>query len=137
MIKGSIAYLTDVFIAGKQFSHLQGKTLTLHDLKELPLLLMEEHTVARETFNHYAASHNVSLQPAVEVDSWGLMKRLVAAGMGVGCIPREYVKHRFGDGSIFELNVVPAMPVRSVGMALSENAKMPYSLRMFMQLFDC
>lgn len=135
-IKGSIAYLTDIFIAGKQFNYLKGKPLSIQDLKDLPLLLMEEHTVARETFNHYTASHNVVLQPAVEVDSWGLMKRLVAAGMGVGCIPREYAAHRFGDGSLFELNVSPAMPVRSVGVALPQNAKMPYSLRMFLKLFE-
>lgn len=136
VIKGPVSYLNDVFIAGEQFSQLKGKTLTLQELKELPLLLMEEHTIAREAFGHYAASHNVNLQPAVEVDSWGFMKRLVAAGMGIGCIPREYTVKELEDGSIFELGITPAMPVRSVGVALPKNAKQPYSLRMFMKLFD-
>lgn len=135
-VKGSVSYLNDVFIAGEQLSRLKGKTLTLQELREFPLLLMEEHTVARESFRHYAASHNVNLQPAVEVDSWGFMKRLVAAGMGIGCIPREYTVKELEDGSLFELGIAPAMPVRSVGVALPQNAKMPYSLRMFMKLFD-
>lgn len=136
VIKGPISYLHDVFVAGTQFSHLKGKPISLQELKELPLLLMEERTVAREAFGHYTASHNVSLQPAVEVDSWGFMKRLVAAGMGVGCIPREYTLHQLESGALFELALTPVMPVRSVGVALPKNAKMPFSLRAFMKLFD-
>ncbi len=136
LLNGSIMYLNDIFIAGQQFSELQGKSLTLSDLKHLPLLLLEERTVAREAFNHYAASHNVTLQPSVEIDSWGFMKRLVAAGMGIGCIPREYTLQELSDGSLFELDLTPSMPVRSVGVAFRKNAKMPYSLRMFMKLFE-
>ncbi len=135
VITDSIMYLNDVFIAGRQFSHLQGKLLTLRDLQKLPLLFMEGQTVARESFNRYAESHGVKLTPAVEVDSWGFMKRLVAAGMGVGVIPREYTQNKIADGSLFELEVTPAMPARSVGMALPKNANMPYSLQMFINLF--
>lgn len=132
----SIMYLNDVFIAGERFSELKGKRLTLADLKQLPLLLMQEKTVAREAFSQYALSRNITLLPSVEVDSWGFMKRLVAAGMGVGCIPREYTLQELEDGTLFELDLTPAMPIRSVGMALPKNAKMPYSLRMFIKLFE-
>ena len=135
-VKSSVAYLNEVFIAGGHYAHLRDKELSLRDLVRLPLVLMEEHTVAREAFNHYAASHNVKGLPAVEVDSWGFMKRLVAEGMGIGCIPREYAQKELSEGSLFELNVAPAMPVRSVGMALPKNAKMQYSLRMFLKLFE-
>ena len=130
----SVALLHDVFVAGEAFSFLKGKELSVWDLQRYPLLLMEPHTIARAAADHYAESLGVHWQPAVEVDSWGFMKQLVAEGMGIGCIPREYALRRMRSGELLELNVSPAMPSRSVGLALPKNANMPFSLRAFISL---
>ncbi|MGN1078272.1 MAG: substrate-binding domain-containing protein, partial [Candidatus Gallimonas sp.] len=82
-----------------------------------------------------AESLGVRLSPAIEVDSWGFMKQLVVDGMGIGCIPREYAKNKTAQGLLFELDVQPALPSRSVGMALPKNANMSYALRAFVNLF--
>ena len=132
----SVALLNDVFVAGGAFSALKGKKLSVWDLQSYPMLLMEPHTIARAAVEHYAESLGVHFQPAVEVDSWGFMKKLVADGMGVGCIPREYAQRRLQEGELFELDVSPAMPPRSVGLALPKNANMPFSLRAFIELFQ-
>ena len=131
----SVALLDDVFVAGEAFAELKGKQLSVWDLQQYPLLLMEPHTIARAAVDHYAESLGVHFQPAVEVDSWGFMKKLVTEGMGIGCIPREYAMRRLESGELFELNVTPAMPSRSVGLALPKNANMPFSLRAFINLF--
>lgn len=131
----SIMLLNDVFIAGEAFSFLKGKKLSVWELSQYPLLLMEERTVSRSAVNHYAESLGVKLSPAIEVDSWGFMKQLVVDGMGIGCIPREYAKNKTAQGLLFELDVQPALPSRSVGMALPKNANMSYALRAFVNLF--
>lgn len=136
VIKKSIAYLSDIFISGERFSELKGKELSVKDLQKYPLLLMEEHTVSREAVNHYAQSHGVHFKPAVEVNSWGFMKHLVMNGMGIGCIPREYSMNKLSSGLLFELNVNPAMPVRSVGMALPQKVNMTFALQSFINLFS-
>lgn len=135
VITESIKYLNDIFIAGKKFEKLKGKELSLRDLQQYPLLLMEEHTVAREAFEAYISSHNVLLKPAAEVNSWGFMKQLVVSGMGIGCIPREYSFNKIADGAIFELNVTPPMPMRSVGIALPKNSYTSFALKLFIDLF--
>lgn len=134
-IQDSIMLLNDIFIAGEAFSELRGKTLSVWELQRYPLLLMEAHTVARSALDHYSKSHGVTLSPAVEVDSWGFMKRLVVDGMGIGCIPREYAMNKLGDGSLFELKLDPPIPARSVGLALLKSVNMTYSLRAFTNLF--
>lgn len=134
-VTDTIMYLHDVFIAGNAFSELKDRELALKDLQKYPLLLMEGHTVARFALDHFSKSLGVKLQPTIEVDSWGFMKNLCAAGMGIGCIPREYVGHKLADGSLFELNVTPSMPSRSVGMALPKDANMSYAFRAFVNLF--
>ncbi len=136
VIKQSIQLLNDIFIAGKAFEELKGETVTVADLQKYPLLLMEEHTVSREAIDHYATSHGVCFKPAVEVNSWGFMKRLVVGGMGIGCIPREYATNKLNDGSLFEVNVVPPMPARSVGMALPKRVNMTFALQSFTALFN-
>ncbi|MCI9031886.1 MAG: LysR family transcriptional regulator [Clostridia bacterium] len=135
-IMRSVRLLSDIFIAGRRFEFLCGESLSVKDLTKYPLLLMEEKTVSREAVNHYGISHGVYFKPAVEVNSWGFMKRLVADGMGIGCIPREYALSKIADGSLFEVDVRPSMPARSVGMALPKNVNMTFALQSFINLFD-
>ena len=132
----SIKLLSDVFIAGNAYAELKGKQLTVWDLQQYPLLLMEPRTVARAAVDHYAESLGAKLTPAAEVNSWGFMKQLVEGGLGIGCIPREYAQRRLKEGTFFELDVRPAMPSRSVGLALAKNASMPFALRAFIALFE-
>ncbi len=134
VLTDTIMLLNDIFIAGEAFSELKGKKLTVWDLQKYPLLLMQEKTVARATFQHYCQSVGVNLTPAIEIDSWGFMKNLVMNGMGIGCIPREYTLNKLKDGSLFELNVSPVMPSRSVGIALPKNGSMSFALRAFISL---
>lgn len=131
----TIMLLNDVFIGGKEFEFLKGKPVSIWDLQQYPLLLLQENTVARAEIDHFCQSLGFKFQPAIEVDSWGFMKRLVVDGMGIGCIPREYTKNKIMDGSLFELNVTPVMPARSVCMALPKNGTMSFALRSFIGLF--
>lgn len=136
VIQKSIQFLNDIFIAGESFSELKGKEISVQELQKYPLLLMENNTISREAVNHFGISHGVHFEPAVEVNSWGFMKRLVVNGMGIGCIPREYAQNKLADGSLFEVKVQPAMPVRSVGMALPKKVNMTFALQSFINLFS-
>lgn len=131
----SITLLNDIFVAGKAYSELKNREISFWDLQRYPLLLMEEHTVARTSLNRFCDNLGVKFRPTVEIDSWGFMKRLVVEGMGIGCLPREYTMNKLKDGSLFELNVTPKLPSRSIGMALPKNFNMPFSLRAFINLF--
>ena len=130
-----IQILHDVFVTGKAFSDLRGRELSLGDIQQYPLLLMKEHTVARTSFENFCRSFGVKISPSVEVDSWDFMKRLVTNGMGVGCIPREYALRRLSEGILYELNVQPSLPLRSIGMAIPKNSNMQFALRAFIELF--
>lgn len=136
IIEKSIAFLNDIFIAGERFSELKGREIGVKELQKYPLLLMEENTVSRASVNNYGLNHGVTFKPAVEVNSWGFMKHLVMNGMGIGCIPREYSMNKLSNGSLFELNVNPPMPVRSVGMALPKKVNMTFALQSFICLFS-
>jgi DNA-binding transcriptional LysR family regulator len=132
---GNCKQLNDIFVAGKKFAELKGKTCSFEDLKNYPLVVLEKKTAARQALDRYLQTLGVTLEPAIEVGSWDLMKRLVASGMGVGVIPREYVQDKMQSGEVFEVKTEPCLPTRSVGMILLKEQSIPYALREFLSLF--
>ena len=133
---GNCMRLNDVFIVGEKYKELIGKTVSLSELKNYPLIFMDQNTVARQSLEGFLSSLGVDLQPSIEVGSWDLMKRLVLRGMGVGVIPREYAASQLQSGTLFEIKTDPALPVRSVGMLLPKNAPVSYALHSFIQDFQ-
>ena len=133
---GNCMRLNDVFVVGEKYKELAENPVSLTDLKNYPLILMDQNTVARRSLSNFLSSLGVDLQPSIEVGSWDLMKRLVLRGMGVGVIPREYAASQLQNGSLFEIKTDPTLPVRSVGMLLPKNAPISYALHSFIEDFQ-
>ncbi len=131
----SSARLNDVFIVGDKFSALAKERLPLEKLKEYPLIFMNENTVARRALDNFFRSVGVEVAPAIEVGSWDLMKRLVARGMGVGVIPKQYAAKELEEGALFEMKTDPVLPVRSVGVVLPKDRPVSYALHSFIEYF--
>ena len=137
VISSNVMHLNDVFIANERFAELKDKVVPLHTLQTYPMLLMDSSTVARKAITNFAQGMGVNFQPDIEVSSWDLMKRLAKKGMGIGCIPREYAQRELVEKqSLFEVKTAPALPVRSVGIALPKGASISYALREFIKLFE-
>ena len=136
---GNFSRLTDVFIVGEKYAQLADEhaetPIALTELTKYPLITLSKDTVATKSLNGFLSSLGVNLSSSIEIGSFELMKRLVAKGMGIGVLPREYAEKELADGSLKILQTDPALPARSVGMVLSKQTTVPYSLRMFIELF--
>ena len=132
---GNCMLLNDTFVTGGKFADLAEEKLTLAELKKYPLIFMDKNTVARRSLDAFLQSIGVSLQPAIEVGSWDLMKRLVARGMGIGVIPREYITKEKENGALYELQTDVALPTRSVGMLLHKSTPISYAVHCFIEDF--
>ena len=133
---GNCKRLNDIFIVGSKYTELTDNPLSLSALKEYPLIFMEENTIARKSLTGFLSSIGVELQPSIEVGSWELMKKLVAQGMGVGVIPKEYVKKELEEGQLFQLQTDIPLPMRSIGMLLRKNSSISYALHSFIDTFE-
>ena len=132
---GNCMRLNDIFIASDRFPELARGSVSLSKLRNYPLILMDKNTVARRSLDNFFSSLGMEVQPSIEVGSWDLMKRLVLRGMGVGVIPREYVRRRLEDKSLFEVRTDTSLPARSVGMLLPKSAPVSYALHCFIDGF--
>lgn len=135
-LTGMVSHLTDVFVAGKKYESLRETQINLADLQEFPLLMIESNTVARKSLSAYTQTLGLQLHPDIEVENWDLMIKFAICGLGIGCVPREYAKDELDSGELFEVNVVPRLPVRGVGIALPKNVPVQYALKEFLNMFN-
>ena len=132
---GMVAHLSDIFVAGEKFANLKGEKIPLANLHEYPLLMIESNTVARSSLSSYTQTLGIQLSPDIEVENWDLMLKFAKNGMGIGCVPREYAKAMLDSGELFEVDVVPSLPVRGVGIALPKGTQVSYALKQFLAMF--
>ena len=130
-----VSHLTDVFVAGEKFANLKGQKVNLADLQQYPILMIESNTMARKALSEYTQKLGIHLNPDIEVKNWDLVLKFAAAGMGIGCVPKEYAQSLLDSGELFEVNVVPRLPVRGVGMVLPKNTPVQFALKEFIGLF--
>ncbi len=133
---GTVTHLNDIFVAGQKFYELKNTELSLKRLQEFPLLMIEENTVARKSLYSFTHTLGVNLQPDIEVANWDFMVKLAVKGMGIGCIPREYCMSQLQSGELFEVRTNPSLPVRGVGIALSENCPVSFAIKEFVSMFE-
>lgn len=131
----TVAHLSDVFVAGEKFAKLKGEKINIADLQQYPILMIGSNTVAREALSDYTRTLGIRLHPDIEVENWDLMLKLAVSGMGIGCVPREYAQQFIDSGELFEVNVVPQLPVRGVGIVLSKNTPVQFAVKEFIALF--
>ena len=132
---GDCMRLNDILIVGEKYKSLASQTLRVSELKDYPLILMETGTVTRKALDTFFARLGVRLEPSIETGSWDLVKRLVAKGMGVGIIPRQYALRELAEGTLFEVATDVALSARSVGMLVPKNRPLSYVAHTFSQVF--
>jgi len=129
---GTVAHLTDVFVANERYSSFKDGEIPLSKLQELPLLMIERNTVARAALASFCRTLGIKLTPDIELSNWDLMLSFVKSGMGIGCIPREYCEKELSSGELFEIKTIPALPVRGVGVAVPADAPISYAVKEFL-----
>lgn len=133
---GTVAHLFDIFVAGGKYARLSDSVLPLKDLQELPLLMIEENTVARSALKASEEILGVHFTPDIEVANWDFMKELIKRGMGVGCIPREYCVKELESGELFEIKTDPVLPARGIGVAIAKHITLPFAVKEFLHMFE-
>lgn len=66
----------------------KGSSIRLHDVAGLPLVVPGPGHGLRELIEAVATSVQVAINPAIEIDSYTQIKRLVTRGIGFGILPR-------------------------------------------------
>lgn len=133
-LMNTVMQLHDSFVASDKFSELFGEAIDLKRLQDYPLLMLESSTATMRAVGSFVGSQGVQLHPEIELASLELMVELAKNGIGIACIPREFVKRELEDGTLKEIKTEPALPSRAIGLALPKNEKMSFAVREFVNM---
>ena len=133
-LSSAVMQLHDTFVASEKFGDLAKETVDLKRLQDYPLLMLELSTATRQAIVSFAHSQGIHLHPEIELASLELMTELAKSGIGIACIPREFVKHELEQGSLVEIKTNPALPTRAIGLALPKTESTTFAVKEFIKL---
>ncbi len=137
ILSSAIMPLHDTFVANENFKTLSEGVQPLKSMHDYPLLMLDANTVTRKAIINFSHSIGVHLHPEIECGSLELMIRLAKHGVGIACVPKEYVNRELKeDGSLFEIKTEPALPARSVGIAFPKGVTPSFAVREFFKMFE-
>lgn len=132
----TVMQLHDTFVASDKFSELFDEAIDLKRLQDYPLLMLELSTATRQAIVSFAHSQGVHLHPEIELASLELMVELAKNGIGIACIPREFVSHELEEGTLKEIKTVPELPSRAIGLALPKQESMIFAVKEFVKMIS-
>ncbi|MBQ3116610.1 MAG: LysR family transcriptional regulator [Clostridia bacterium] len=135
-LSNTVMQLHDTFVASESFSELFDEVVDLKRLQDYPLLMLELSTATRQAIVSFAHSQGVHLHPEIELASLELMTELAKNGIGIACIPKEFVKHELEEGSLREIKTNPALPTRAIGLALPKHENLTFAVKEFIKLIN-
>lgn len=129
-----IKAIQDVFIGGSSFSHLKDRKVSLQELSQLPLLMLEKNTTTREFFDRYSQGKGFHIIPEIELGSVDLLIEMTRIGLGISFVPKDYIQKDLAEGAVFVLDVEDAIPTRTLGIMTHRRLPVSMAAAKFMEL---
>lgn len=113
-----ICSFSDVFVASPSaFSDLMNHEISLWQLANYPILMLEQHATTSEFLHHLFQQNQIDLVPAVELSSNDLLIDLAKIGLGIAFVPNYCIREEEND--LFIINLQKELPKRELVAAYS------------------
>lgn len=128
--------LQDCLVGGKGFRHLADKTMPLSDIKQYPLLFLEQGGSTRKYIDGFLASNHVTITPEFELGSVDLLVQFALRGFGLAFVIRDYVTEELKSGELVEIPLDPPFPERNIGISTLRGVPLSAASKSFLSLLD-
>lgn len=126
--------IQDCFIANYRFGHLASKKISLTELPDYPVIMLERNTSTRRYIDNFLASNGVSILPEIELATSDLLVQFARRGLGISCVVRNFAENDLQNGSLFELSLVEKIPSRQIGILRLKNTPLSAAAVKFIEL---
>lgn len=130
----AIKTIQDCFIVGKKYQNIINKELELSELNNYPLILQVRGSSTRNFIDDFCLKNKVILNASVNLSSYSLVVEFTKAGFGIGYATKEYIKKELKNKQLFELNIKPKIPKKSIGLAYSKKTMPNFSTKKLIEI---
>ncbi|NLZ49113.1 MAG: LysR family transcriptional regulator [Clostridiales bacterium] len=124
----------DTFVCGKNFLSTISMPLSLSQLAELPLILLEPKSNSRRYIENYFLSKGISLMPEIELGSHDLLLELAKINLGIACVIREFSHEYLKKGLLYEIKLTEKIPARNIGVCFLKRVSLSPTSMKFIEL---
>ena len=124
----------DCFVVGPKFNELLGKTISLAELEQYPIMLLEKGSNSRKYIDDYCRSKGVILKPEFELGSIDVLVQFALIGLGVAFVVKDFIQQELSLGSLHEVILREQVPGHQIGMVTMRNVPLAVSAKKFTDL---
>ena len=133
---GQTGKVHDVFVASDKFGELFDKEVNLGYLSNYPLMMLDNSTMTRNNIDTFLSDHNIKLVPDMEFGSVEILTSLAVNGLGIACVPQEYVLNEIESGKLKVLSVTPSLPTRAIGVVINKQKTYGFAVNEFLKILN-
>ena len=123
----------DVFIANDDFKELRDKKLSLKELSNYPILMLDRKCTTSEFLHSLFQQNQLDLVPEIELSSNDLLIDLARIGLGIAFIP-DYCLPSLDD--LFIVETEHELPTRQLVVAHNEHVPTSKATTEFLKYFE-
>lgn len=131
-IQKTVRRFTDVFIANSAYFHLKEQTISLSQLTEHPILMLDRKSTTSEFLHNLFLQHRLELIPQIELSSNDLLIDLARIGLGIAIIPDYCFSSEPGD--LFIVQTKEPLPSRQMVAAINPTLPIAQATEEFLAL---
>lgn len=137
IMTGQTGIIEDIFVASDKYKELFDKNLSLRDLPDYPVLMLDGTTSTTKEINDFFDSMSIKIVPEFEAGSIELLIEMAKNGLGIACVPRRYVLDELSKKELREVKVTPSLPLRATGVIIrGEIEEHSFAVKEFIKVLD-
>ena len=137
IMTGQNGIIEDIFVASDKYKELFDKNLSLRDLPDYPVLMLDGTTSTTKEINDFFDSMSIKIVPEFEAGSIELLIEMAKNGLGIACVPRRYVLDELAKKELREVKVTPSLPLRATGVIIrGEIEEHSFAVKEFIKVLD-
>ena len=122
----------DVFVANRDFFPLDRQEVSLKELQEHPILMLDRKSTTSEFLHSMFQKHQLDLVPEIEISSNDLLIDLARIGLGIAFVPDYCIPEN--NGNLFVVRLDETLPTRQMVVAYNENLPLSKAAEAFMAI---
>ena len=123
---------SDVFVANARSFPLNGRKVSLQELQEHPILMLDRKSTTSEFLHQMFQKNQLDLVPEIELTSNDLLIDLARIGLGIAFVPDFCIPK---DGpELFVLDLEEELPRRQIVVACNESLPISQAAKQFMEM---
>ena len=128
----SIHEFHDVFVANAEAFPLKDQVLTLEELKEYPIMMLDRKSTTSEFLHSMFQRSHLDLVPEIELSSNDLLIDLARIGLGIAFVPDFCIPA--AESQLYILKLAQSLPARKLVVASNDSVPLSQAAKQFMDM---